>query len=190
MKCIFEISLFVYKQCSLSYWTSACSLSVERGGHSLVWTHKRKGSTPNTKDAKMFECLYVCFGCVRGWQGPAQCPWGNVHLLSSASAPESPAVRSHSTSSPQRPALPAWEEGGSLGAWHSGRCGFPCVAFSLCAAQGGEGGGPAIPTATSPSLCEGRTQKACRRRKQAQKKRGERKQGQKQTRKDCVAFML
>ncbi|KAI2661706.1 Nucleolar protein 4-like [Labeo rohita] len=53
--------------------------------------------------------------------GPAQCPWGNVHLLSSASAPESPAVRSHSTSSPQRPALPAWEEGGSLGAWHSGR---------------------------------------------------------------------
>lgn len=112
---------------------------------------------------KLFAC--VCAGVA----GAAQCPWGNVHLLFSASALESPAVRSHSTSSPQRPALPVWEEGA---VWEHGILGgavFPGWPFPSVPPKG-EGGGPAIDTARSPSLCEGRTQKASRRRKQEQKR--------------------
>lgn len=61
---------------------------------------------------KMQKAVCMCvFRVCAGVAGAAQCPWGNVHLLFSASALESPAVRSHSTISPQRPALPAWEEG-------------------------------------------------------------------------------
>jgi len=55
--------------------------------------------------------------------------------------------------------------------------------FPLCHLRG-EGGGPAIATARSPSLCEGRTQKASRRRKQEQKREEGEGKGMKETRKD------
>lgn len=101
----------------------------EKGG--IHWFgHTQKRSTPITKDAKDV-CVCVFWVCA-GVAGAAQCPWGNVHLLSSASALESPAVRSHSTSSPQRPALPAWEEGA---VWEHGILGG--AVFPLCRLRGG-----------------------------------------------------
>ncbi len=124
----------------LSYWTSACSLDGERerereGGVFIGLATHTKMSTPITKDAKD-ACVCVFWVCA-GVAGAEQCPWGNVHLLSSASALESPAVRSHSTSSPQRPALPAWEEGA---VWEHGILGgavFPVWPFPSVPPKGG-----------------------------------------------------
>ncbi len=192
--------LFVYKLCC--HTGPQLVLSKERGGGIHWFGHTQKRSTPITKDAKDV-CVCVFWVCA-GVAGAAQCPWGNVHLLSSASALESPAVRSHSMSSPQRPALPAWEEGA---VWEHGILGgavFPVWPFPSVPPKGG--GGAAIPTAPSPSLCEGRTQEACRRRKQEQKRdetateRDQKREGREkktealQKRHEfvyfCVAFML
>lgn len=66
-----------------------------------------------------------------------QCPWSNVHLLSSSSALESPTVRSHSTTSPQRPAMPDWEE---RAVWEHGILGgavFPVWPFPSVTPKGG-----------------------------------------------------
>lgn len=87
---------------------------------------------------KMQKAVCMCvFRVCAGVAGAAQCPWGNVHLLFSASALESPAVRSHSTISPQRPALPAWEEGA---VWEHGILGgavFPGWPFPFVPPKGG-----------------------------------------------------
>ncbi len=126
--------LFVYKPCC--HTGPQLVLSKERGGGAFIGlaTHT-KGAPPITKDAKDV-CVCVFWVCA-GVAGAAQCPWGNVHLLSSASALESPAVRSHSTSSLQRPALPAWEEGA---VWEHGILGgavFPVWPFPSVPPKGG-----------------------------------------------------
>lgn len=84
---------------------------------------------------------------VVGWRGAARCPQGNVHLLSSASALESPAVRSHIKSGPQRLALPGWQEGA---VWEHGILGgtvFPGWPFRSVHPKGGREVGSAIPSA-------------------------------------------